>query len=127
MPPWSVPADLLVPLTVVVGDEDLLVGRAVTAVVRAARAASPDVDVRDVTGAELQRGDLDDMLSPSLFGESRVLVVRSAQDLVKEVAAELTAYVADPLEDVCVVVHHAGGAKGKALLTALLATRPRKV
>jgi len=37
-----VPADVLVPLTLVVGDEELLVARAVTGVVRAARQAHPD-------------------------------------------------------------------------------------
>jgi DNA polymerase-3 subunit delta len=122
-----VPADVLVPLTLVVGDEELLVSRAVSAVVRAARAADPDVDVHDLTPGELERGDLDDKLSPSLFGERRVLVVRSAQDLVKELAAELQACVADLPDDVHVVVVHAGGAKGKALLTALTAMKPRKV
>ena len=116
-----------VPLILVVGDEELLVGRAVTAVVRAARAAAPDVVVRDVTGAELERGDLDDMLSPSLFGEPRVLVVRAAQDLGKDVAAELVAFAQAPLEDVQLVVVHAGGAKGKAVLTALVATKPKRV
>lgn len=121
------PPSLLVPLTVVVGDEDLLVSRAVSAVVRAAREADPDVDVRDVVAGDLQRGDLDDALSPSLFGERRVLVIRAAQDLPKHVAAELTAYVADPLDDVHLVVVHPGGAKGKALLTALLAAKPRRV
>ena len=39
-----VPTSLLVPLTVVVGEEDLLVARAVSAVVRAARELDPDVD-----------------------------------------------------------------------------------
>lgn len=121
------PADVLVPLTVVVGDEELLVGRAVSAVVRAARAADPDLDVRDVTAGEVERGDLDDMLSPSLFGERRVLVVRAAQDLAKDVAAELQACCADLPDDVHVVVVHAGGAKGKALLTALVALKPRRV
>ena len=115
------------PLTLVVGDEELLVGRAVTAVVRAARAADPEVDVRDVTAAEVERGDLDDMLSPSLFGERRVLVVRAAQDLGKDVAAELQACASDLPEDVHVVVVHAGGAKGKALLTGLTALKPRRV
>jgi DNA polymerase-3 subunit delta len=127
VPRWTVPAASPVPLTVVVGDEDLLVSRAVTTVVRAARAVHPDVDVRDVTGAELERGDLDDMLSPSLFGEPRVLVVRSAQDITKDVAPELVAYAKAPLDDVQVVVVHAGGAKGKALLTSLMATKPRRV
>lgn len=127
MPPWRVPADVLVPLTLVVGDEELIVSRAVSAVVRAARAADPDADVRDLVGSEIERGDLDDLLSPSLFGERRVLVVRAAQDLGKEVAAELQSYVTTPLDDVHLVVVHAGGAKGKALLTALSAAKPRRV
>ena len=119
--------DLLAPLTVVVGDEELLVSRAVSAVVRAARAADPEVDVRDLDAPELQAGDLDGLLSPSLFGERRVLVVRGAQDLPKDVAGELTGYAADPLDDVTLVVTHAGGAKGKALLTTLAAAGARRV
>jgi DNA polymerase-3 subunit delta len=119
--------DLLAPLTLVVGDEELLVARAVTAIVVAARAADADTDVRDLTAGELQRGDLDEVLSPSLFGERRVVVVRAAQDLVKDVAAELVAHTRDLPPDVHVVVVHAGGAKGKALLTSLAAAAPRRV
>lgn len=119
--------DQLVPLTLVVGDEELLVSRAVSQVVRAARTADPDVVLHDLLGSEMERGLLDDVLSPSLFGERRVMVIRAAQDCAKEVAAELIAYLADPLDEVHVVVVHAGGAKGKALLTALSAARPRRV
>ena len=121
------PDAVLVPLTLVVGDEELLVGRAVSAVMRAARAADPDADVRDLVAGEVERGDLDDALSPSLFGERRVLVVRGAQDLAKDVAAELQACAADLPDDVHLVVVHAGGAKGKALLTALTSAKPRRV
>lgn len=113
------PADLLSPLTLVVGDEDLLVSRAVGEVVRAARAADPEVDVRELEGAEVVRGELDEVLSPSLFAERRVLVVRNAQDLDKAVAEEVSAYAAAPLDEVTMVVTHAGGAKGKALLASL--------
>lgn len=121
------PADVLVPLTLVVGEEELLVGRAVSAVVRAARVADAEADVHDVVATDLERGDLDDLLSPSLFGERRVLVVRGAQDLGKEIAAELQACLTPPPDDCHVVVVHAGGAKGKALLTALTALKPRRV
>lgn len=118
--PLSVPTtDLLSPLTLVVGDEDLLVSRAVSAVVAAARKADPDVDVRDLAGADILPGDLPELLSPSLFGERRVLVVRTAQDLDKAVAAELVGFLDDLGEEATVVVCHAGGAKGKATLTAM--------
>jgi DNA polymerase-3 subunit delta len=123
----GVAASLLVPLTVVVGDEELLVSRAVGAVIAAARKADPDVDVRDVDPGALQPGDLADLLSPSLFDERRVLVVRAAQDLAKDVAAEVTSYAAEPLEEVHLVVVHAGGQKGKALLASLASAGARRI
>ena len=100
----DVPPTLLVPLTVVVGEEDLLVARAVSSIVRAARELDPEVDVRDLSAAELQRGDLPEVLSPSLFGERRVLVLRAVQDVDKAVAAELTDLLADLPERTSVVV-----------------------
>ena len=117
------PADVLVPLTLVVGDEGLLVDRAVSAVVRAARAEDAEADVADLQAADLAPGDLDGLLAPSLFGGRRVLVVRAVQDLAKDLAAELTAVATDPPDDVCLVLVHAGGAKGKALLAALTALK----
>ncbi|MDP9497161.1 MAG: DNA polymerase III subunit delta [Actinomycetota bacterium] len=117
----------LVPLTLVVGEEDLLVGRAVGAVLRAARALDPEVAVDDLPAAELAPGDLAGLLSPSLFGDRRVVVLRTAQDMAKEVGDELLAYAADPVEEIAVVVCHAGGAKGKAALAALAAVGARRV
>ena len=129
--PWDdapVPESLLLsPLTLVVGDEELLVSRAVSAVVRAARARTPDVEVRDLEGATLVPGDLDEVLSPSLFGDERVVVVRAAHDLSKEAAAEVVAYLADPLPEVQLLLVHAGGTKGKQLLPPLVAAGARRV
>ena len=121
------PADLLSPLTLVVGDEELLVSRAVSEVVRAARGADPDVDVRELDGAEVAPGDLAELLSPSLFAERRVLVIQGAQDLGKETAAEVLSYLSAPLDEVTLLLVHAGGAKGKALLTSLQTAAKRVV
>ena len=130
-PPWDdgrVPAaDPLVPLTLVVGDEEFLVARAVSEVLRAARARNADVEVSDLECGSLQPGDLNEALSPSLFGDERVIVLRAAQDLVKEVAAEVLAYVGDPAPEIMLVVHHAGGAKGKATVTSLVGAGASKV
>jgi DNA polymerase-3 subunit delta len=120
-------ADLLVPLTLVVGEEDLLVSRAVSAVVRAARARNPETDVSDLDASGLLPEDLVEVFSPSLFGDERVVVVRGCQDLAKETAAELLAYAGDPVPEICLVLLHAGGAKGKALLTQITALKPRRV
>jgi DNA polymerase-3 subunit delta len=122
-----VPTELLAPLLLVVGDEELLVARAVSAVVGAARGADPNVDVRELDGSEIEPGDLAELLSPSLFAERRVLVIQGAESLAKDAAAEVLAYIAAPLDEVTLLLVHAGGAKGKALLGPLQAAAARTV
>jgi DNA polymerase-3 subunit delta len=56
------------------------------------------------------------MLGPSLFGESRLLVLRAAQDVRAAAAAVLGPYLESPAEGTVIVLQHAGGAKGKQLL-----------
>ncbi|GAA2625457.1 DNA polymerase III subunit delta [Dactylosporangium fulvum] len=113
------PVSNLPRIRLVTGDEELLVSRAVTDTVNAARAEDPDTEVRQRPGGELVAGELAEMLSPSLFGGRRVLVVNDGQDVKKDVSAALVAYAADPEDDVILVVTHAGGAKGKALADGL--------
>ncbi|MDT0302138.1 DNA polymerase III subunit delta [Streptomonospora wellingtoniae] len=114
------------PLSVVVGDEELLADRAVAEIVAAARAGDPGVDVHDLMPAQLTAGKLAEATSPSLFGEGRVVVLRSAQDLTKDLAAEVSALLKNPADDVALVLVHAGGAKGKALLDAALKAGARR-
>jgi DNA polymerase-3 subunit delta len=114
-------------VTLIVGDEELRVTRAISRVVRAARGADADVDVRDLGAADIGPGDLAELLSPSLFAERRVLVLRDVHDLTKDTAAELLAYAADPLLEVTLVLIHAGGQKGKSLLTSLAGLAHRTV
>ena len=81
----------------------------------------------DLDGGSLQSGDLLEPLSPSLFGDERVVIIRAAQDLSKEAAAEVLAYASDPVPEICLVAVHAGGAKGKALITSLVGAGARRV
>ncbi|GIF07489.1 DNA polymerase III subunit delta [Actinoplanes siamensis] len=106
-------------LLLVQGDEELLAARAVTAAVEAARAADPGADVREYEAGQLLPGEVAEMLSPSLFGGRRVLVVRNGQDARKELAAALLAYARNPDPDVTLIVTHPGGAKGKAFADGL--------
>jgi DNA polymerase-3 subunit delta len=106
-------------LRLVVGDEELLVARAVAAAVAATRAEDADAVVTEHAAAEMTSGELLAAVSPSLFGGRRVVVVRDAQDARKELAAALIEYAAAPDPEVVLVVTHAGGAKGKALLESL--------
>lgn len=101
------------------GDEELLATRAIADLVATAKAADPDVEVRQAPAGDLAVGELTEMLSPSLFGGRRVVVVRAAQDAKKDLVAAVLAYVADPEPDVTLVVQHVGAAKGKAFADRL--------
>ncbi|NUT33613.1 MAG: DNA polymerase III subunit delta [Hamadaea sp.] len=105
----------------VLGDEELLATRAVNQVVEAARRDDPLATVNEFQGGELLPGELTAALSPSLFGGRPVVIVHNGQDAKKDLAAAITAHAAHLDPDVCLVVTHAGGAKGKALADALKA------
>ncbi|MEV6820126.1 DNA polymerase III subunit delta [Nocardiopsis dassonvillei] len=114
-------------LTIIVGDEELLVDRAVASVVAAVREADPGVDVHDLLPAQVGMSTLVEVTSPSLFGDRRVVVLRSSQDLTKDLAATVTDYLGDPADDVNLVLTHAGGNKGKALLQAAVKAGAHRV
>jgi DNA polymerase-3 subunit delta len=130
-------ARTVAPVTVIVGEEELLVERAVRAAVTEAAtslsALSADAgpagsaDVHDVRAADLSRGELTALAAPSLFGGGCVIVVRSVQDAVKDVAAELTRHASAPEPDVFLVVTHSGGNKNKALLASLSGNGIRRI
>ncbi|WP_405099761.1 DNA polymerase III subunit delta [Micromonospora sp. NBC_01412] len=111
----------LAPILLVLGDEELLATRAVAETVARARDVDPEVDVREYQAGVLAVGEIAEMLSPSLFGGRRVLVLRSGQDARKDLAAALLAYAKNPDPDVQLVVLHLGGAKGKAFADGLRA------
>ncbi|ELP68648.1 DNA polymerase III subunit delta [Streptomyces turgidiscabies] len=119
--------DPLAPVTLAVGQEDLLLDRAVQEVVAAARAADADTDVRDLSSDQLQPGTLAELTSPSLFSERKVVVVRNAQDLSADTVKDVKAYFGAPAEEITLVLLHAGGAKGKALLDAARKVGAREV
>ena len=109
-------------VTLVVGDEEYLVGRAVRrAIDRIEVGAEQPPDVNDVAAADIDLDALAEMTSPSLFGDTPVLVVRAVQDASKEIGAALVELVATR-DDIAAVLVHAGGVKGKATLEALKAT-----
>jgi DNA polymerase-3 subunit delta len=125
------PATEVAPVTLIVGEEEFLVDRAVRDLLAAARdaasASGSGGDVHDLEGSELGPGELASLTSPSLFGGGAVVVVRSAQNASKDVAAELARYAKNPAPDAVLVLTHAGGAKGKELLAAARSSGARVI
>lgn len=101
------------------GEEELLVDRAIAAAVRAARKLDPELERRESPAAGLSPMEFADLVAPSLFAEPRVVVIRQAQESSKDVAAAITQYVTDPVEGVTLVVQHSGAARNKALADAI--------
>jgi DNA polymerase III subunit delta len=144
-------------VTVIVGDEELLVERAVRGVVKGweggggslggggsevgggsaggrgsqdasgPAAGAAPADVHDVRAADLKPGDLSSLTAPSLFGGGGLVIIRSVQDAGKDVAAELGRYAAAPAPDAALVLTHSGGARNKSLLASLAGDGARRI
>lgn len=96
-----------------VGEEELLVERAVRQAAREAREADPEAELRRIKVSELTPPELDELLSPSLFSEARTIVLEAAQDAGKEIAESVLAHAREPAAGVVLVVAHSGGGRGK--------------
>jgi DNA polymerase-3 subunit delta len=104
-------------LHLILGEEELLVERAVMAVLGQARelAGTHDVPVDRLRAGEVSTSELAELLSPSLFAEERVVVLESAAEAGKDAAAMIAAAAADLPEGTMLVVVHTGGGRAKAL------------
>jgi DNA polymerase-3 subunit delta len=101
-------------LHLVVGEEELLVERAVRAALDAARKVDSTADLTRVQVTDLTPPELAELVSPSLFADGRVIVLQNAQDIGKEVAETVLSYVRAPADGVTLVVLHTGGGRSKA-------------
>lgn len=127
MPPTLAPgSDAVAPtpnLTLVTGPEALLRDRAVSAVVRATRAADSETEVHDFSALGLEPGRISGLCSPTLFGGTTVVVVRDLAEAAEAVQDEIRLVVSSLEPDVVLVLVHGGGVKGKSLLDAIRKAR----
>ncbi|MEX7469263.1 DNA polymerase III subunit delta [Mycobacterium adipatum] len=105
----------------VLGDEELLVERAVAGVLKAARkkAGSVDVPVDRLRAGEVSTSELAELLSPSLFADERVVVLEAAGEAGKDAAALIVSSAADLPPGTQLVVVHSGGGRAKAMADQL--------
>ncbi|UJW32264.1 DNA polymerase III subunit delta [Saccharothrix sp. AJ9571] len=109
-------------LHLVLGEEELLIERAIRAALESARSADPTADLTRLKVSELTAPMLAELVSPSLFSEGRVIAIDGAQDASQEIGDAILSYVKDPADGVVLVIVHTGGGRtkaGKALPAAL--------
>jgi DNA polymerase-3 subunit delta len=113
----------LSPLHLILGDEELLVERAVANVLRSARkrAGTDDVPVNRMRAGDVSTYELAELLSPSLFADERIVVLEAAGETGKDAAAVIVSAASDMPAGVVLVVVHSGGGRAKALATELQA------
>ncbi|MFN2479465.1 MAG: DNA polymerase III subunit delta [Pseudonocardiaceae bacterium] len=112
------------PLHLIVGEEELLVERAVQVVVDAARRFDPQVEARRIRATDLVPGELDELVSPSLFAQGRVVVFGAAHEAGKDVADAVldhARHLSQAAQGIVLIVTHAGVGRGKALADGLRA------
>ncbi|MDC4232818.1 DNA polymerase III subunit delta [Actinomyces sp. B33] len=114
----------LAPVVLVKGSEGVLVDRALDSLRAQALQADPAVERTDLSAASYQSGQLGVIASPSLFGESRLIIVPDLEAMSDALAEDLLAYIADPADDVWLLLVHPGGnARGKKVVDAVAKAR----
>jgi DNA polymerase-3 subunit delta len=73
-----------------------------------------DLRPREVDGAEWEGGETADLMTPSLFGERRALLVSNAKALPDDAVAELKRYLEAPDPDAPLIVMATVGERAKA-------------
>lgn len=104
----------------VLGDEELLVERAVADVLRSARKRAGDPKGADIPVNRMRAGDastyeLAELLSPSLFADERIVVLEAAAEAGKDAVGVILSAAADIPGGTVLVVVHSGGGRAKAL------------
>lgn len=112
----------LAPIVLIKGPEGLLVDRALDQLRALAHEADPNLERTDINAATYQAGQLDVIASPSLFGESRMVIIRDLETMSDALANDLIAYSASPAPapDVWMFLAHPGGnARGKKVIDTI--------
>lgn len=115
-------------LTLITGDEHLLVSRAIDDVMSTARSVDPSATkvVIDLSSGEAA-AEFSNAVQPNLFGESSVLVLENLDKIDDDSLAILTDVISDTPENITLVAIHPGGVGGKAVLKLVRDAKPNEV
>src|SRR5699024_642796 len=91
----------------------------------AATAGDPDgrsVPITDLRGGDVTTTDLVELLSPSLFGEDRIIVLTDCDAAGKEPADLIVQAAADPAPGITLILQHSGEGRQKKMVDELRKT-----
>lgn len=114
-------------VVLVAGSESLLAERAVARLVAEARQERPEAGVSQVAASALDAGALMEVTGASLFASSSIVVVDDLAELPPDLGDDIVSFARTPVEELALILVHAGGQKGKGLLDRLKKARVRVV
>ncbi|MEO5778872.1 MAG: DNA polymerase III subunit delta [Arthrobacter oryzae] len=103
------------------GPEDYLGSRAMDRIRGQVREAAPDVEVSRLNAAIYTPGALEMNVSPSLFGEQKLIEAEGLEAMNDAFLVDALKYLERPEPDAVLVLRHGGGVRGKKLLDAVKA------
>lgn len=103
----------------VAGSEQLLASRAVDARRSMALQERPGADVNRIGASELQDSNLAEVVGGSLFSSEIVAIIDDVGATPPEVVDQLVATAIAPGDDLCLILVHEGGNKGRGLIDKL--------
>ncbi|WP_375164372.1 DNA polymerase III subunit delta [Arthrobacter sp.] len=107
------------PVVLLLGPEEYLAARGFESVRRRTRETEPDAETVRLDAAQYEPGSLIMLGSPSLFGGTQIIEARGLAQMNDAFLQDALEYVSNPAPDVVLVMHHAGGTRGKKLLDSL--------
>lgn len=106
-------------MVLISGPEQFLADRASSAIREVLRGAEPALEIHDIDAASYGTGELFTVASPSLFAEPRFIRVVGVEHASDAFLDDAKRYLLAPADDTTLVLRHAGGQRGKALLDAV--------
>lgn len=111
----------LAPIILIKGEEGVRIDRALSAIRHQVRKTDPQYESSELVAADYTLGNFDVLTSPSLFGESKLILVRDGALMNEDFIKDVLAYIEAPvLEKVWIVICHPGGnVRGKKVCDAI--------
>jgi len=107
------------PVVLISGPEQFLADRAARTIRETLRERDAALEIHDIDAAGYGSGELFTVASPSLFAEPRLIRVEGVEKASDAFLEDAKRYLTQPADDATLVLRHASGQRGKALLDAV--------
>lgn len=118
--PWR--AVTVAPVILVSGPQEFFADRAIKAIRAELRKNNQELEVVEINGADYVGGQLFDLASAGLFGDSKLVIVDGVERCSDALITDGIEYCSSPSEDAVVIFKHTGkSVRGKKLLETIRA------